>query len=136
MPRRKTTLQWTVAMLLLLLLIADVFGLDAVFGAFLAGVVLRRWAPVTSSHWRNSWTPSATAFFIPVFFVTSGMSLDLRSIVQEPADSFCSSQYYLSSAGCRRCWSIDLRSADRSGSNWCSSWRLRCPSSLCWRDWA
>ena len=32
-------------MLLLLLLIANTFGLDAVLGAFLAGLVLRRWAP-------------------------------------------------------------------------------------------
>lgn len=41
----QTTLRWTVVMLLLLLLIANTFGLDAVLGAFLAGVVLRRWAP-------------------------------------------------------------------------------------------
>jgi hypothetical protein len=41
----QTTLRWTVVMLLLLLLIANTFGVDAVLGAFLAGVVLRRLAP-------------------------------------------------------------------------------------------
>ena len=41
----QTTVRWTVVLLLLLLLIAEEFGLDVVLGAFLAGIVLRRWAP-------------------------------------------------------------------------------------------
>jgi Kef-type K+ transport system membrane component KefB len=35
----------TVVLPRLLLVVADEFGLDAVLGAFLAGIVLRRWAP-------------------------------------------------------------------------------------------
>jgi Kef-type K+ transport system membrane component KefB len=80
----QTTLRWTVAMLLLLLLIANAFGLDAVLGAFLAGVVLRRWAPGDVKSLDDKLDAVGYGFFIPVFFVASGMGLDLRSIVQSP----------------------------------------------------
>jgi Kef-type K+ transport system membrane component KefB len=78
----QTTLPWTVVMLLLLLLIANTFGLDAVLGAFLAGVVLRRWAPGDVHSLEEKLDAVGYGFFIPIFFVTSGMSLDLHSIVQ------------------------------------------------------
>jgi Kef-type K+ transport system membrane component KefB len=80
----QTTLRWTVAMLLLLLLIANAFGLDAVLGAFLAGVVLRRWAPGDVKSLDDKLDAVGYGFFIPVFFISSGMGLDLRSIVQSP----------------------------------------------------
>jgi Kef-type K+ transport system membrane component KefB len=80
----QTTLRWTVAMLLLLLLIANAFGLDVVLGAFLAGVVLRRWAPGDAKSLNDKLDAVGYGFFIPVFFVSSGMGLDLRSIVQSP----------------------------------------------------
>ena len=80
----QTTLRWTVAMLLLLLLIANAFGLDVVLGAFLAGVVLRRWAPGDVKSLEDKLDAVGYGFFIPVFFVASGMGLDLRSIVQSP----------------------------------------------------
>jgi Kef-type K+ transport system membrane component KefB len=80
----QTTLRWTVAMLLLLLLIANAFGLDAVLGAFLAGVVLRRWAPGDVKSLEDKLDAVGYGFFIPVFFVASGMGLDLRSIVHSP----------------------------------------------------
>ena len=81
----QTTLRWTVAMLLLLLLIAAAFGLDVVLGAFLAGVVLRRWAPGDVKSLEEKLDAVAYGLFIPVFFVTSGMNLDLQSIVHAPA---------------------------------------------------
>jgi Kef-type K+ transport system membrane component KefB len=80
----QTTLRWTVAMLLLLLLIANAFGLDVVLGAFLAGIVLRRWAPGDVKSLDDKLDAVGYGFFIPVFFVASGMGLDLRSIVQSP----------------------------------------------------
>jgi Kef-type K+ transport system membrane component KefB len=80
----QTTLRWTVVMLLLLLLIANTFGLDAVLGAFLAGVVLRRWAPGDIHSLEEKLDAVGYGFFIPIFFVASGMSLDLRSIVHSP----------------------------------------------------
>jgi Kef-type K+ transport system membrane component KefB len=81
----QTTLRWTVAMLLLLLLIANAFGLDVVLGAFLAGVVLHRWAPGDVKSLEEKLDAVGYGFFIPVFFVTSGMNLDLQSIVHTPA---------------------------------------------------
>jgi Kef-type K+ transport system membrane component KefB len=86
----QTTLPWTVVMLLLLLLllIANTFGLDAVLGAFLAGVVLRRWAPGDVHSLEEKLDAVGYGFFIPIFFVTSGMSLDLH-FVWEQADSNC-----------------------------------------------
>lgn len=80
----QTTLRWTVAMLLLLLLIAGKFGLDVVLGAFLAGVVLRRWAPGDVQSLEQKLDAVGYGFFIPIFFVTSGMGLDLRSIIHSP----------------------------------------------------
>jgi Kef-type K+ transport system membrane component KefB len=84
----QTTLRWTVAMLLLLLLIAGKFGLDVVLGAFLAGVVLRRWAPGDVHSLELKLDAVGYGFFIPIFFVTSGMGLDLRSILHAPGRLF------------------------------------------------
>ena len=80
----QTTLRWTVALLLLLLVVANDFGLDVVLGAFLAGVVLRRWAPGDVHALEEKLDAVGYGFFIPVFFVASGMGLDLRSIVEAP----------------------------------------------------
>jgi Kef-type K+ transport system membrane component KefB len=84
----QTTLRWTVAMLLLLLLIAGKFGLDVVLGAFLAGVVLRRWAPGDVHSLELKLDAVGYGFFIPIFFVSSGMGLDLRSILHAPGRLF------------------------------------------------
>jgi Kef-type K+ transport system membrane component KefB len=80
----QTTLRWTLALLLLLLVVANDFGLDVVLGAFLAGVVLRRWAPGDVHALEQKLDAVGYGFFIPVFFVASGMGLDLRSIVEAP----------------------------------------------------
>ena len=80
----QTTLRWTVALLLLLLVVANDFGLDVVLGAFLAGVVLRRWAPGDVHALEQKLDAVGYGFFIPVFFVASGMGLDMRSIVEAP----------------------------------------------------
>ena len=66
-------------------MIASYFGLDVVLGAFLAGVVLRRWAPGDVHTLEAKLDAVGYGFFIPVFFVTSGMSLDLHSIAESPA---------------------------------------------------
>src|SRR5918993_1827058 len=80
----QTTLRWTLALLLLLLVVANDFGLDVVLGAFLAGVVLRRWAPADVHVLEGKLDAVGYGFFIPVFFVASGMGLDLRSIAEAP----------------------------------------------------
>ena len=82
----QTSVRWTMVLLFALLVIAAEFGLDVVLGAFLAGVVLRRWAPARrASRWSAKLDAVGYGFFIPVFFVTSGMSLDLKSIIESPA---------------------------------------------------
>ena len=81
----QTTLRWTMFLLFALLVIAADFGLDVVLGAFLAGVVLRRWAPGDVHALEAKLDAVGYGFFIPVFFVTSGMSLDLQSIIESPA---------------------------------------------------
>ena len=68
-----------------LLVFASDFGLDVVLGAFLAGVVLRRWAPGDVDALENKLDAVGYGFFIPVFFVSSGMGLDLGSIADAPA---------------------------------------------------
>ncbi|HKX13988.1 MAG TPA: cation:proton antiporter [Propionibacteriaceae bacterium] len=81
----QTTLRWTMVLLFALLVIAADFGLDVVLGAFLAGVVLRRWAPGDVHSLEGKLDAVGYGFFIPVFFVASGMSLDLQSIIESPA---------------------------------------------------
>jgi Kef-type K+ transport system membrane component KefB len=81
----QTILRWTMVLLFALLVVAADFGLDVVLGAFLAGVVLRRWAPGDVHSLEAKLDAVGYGFFIPVFFVTSGMSLDLRSIIEAPA---------------------------------------------------
>jgi Kef-type K+ transport system membrane component KefB len=80
----QTTLRMTVALLFALLVVASNFGLDVVLGAFLAGVVLRRWAPGDVHSLEHKLDAIGYGFFIPVFFVTSGMGLDLPSIAENP----------------------------------------------------
>jgi Kef-type K+ transport system membrane component KefB len=81
----QTTVRLTVVLLLLLLVIAAEFGLDVVLGAFLAGIVLRRWTPVEAHALEGKLDAIGYGFFIPLFFVASGMTLDIRSIAQAPA---------------------------------------------------
>jgi Kef-type K+ transport system membrane component KefB len=80
----QTTVRLTVLLLLLLLVIAQEFGLDVVLGAFLAGMVLRRWAPGDVHALEGKLDAIGYGFFIPLFFVASGMSLDVRSIAKAP----------------------------------------------------
>ena len=81
----QTAVRWTVVLLLGLLTLASYFGLDAVLGAFIAGVILRQYAPPSSY---NRLMPKVEAlgfgFFIPLFFIMSGANLDIDSIVANP----------------------------------------------------
>jgi Kef-type K+ transport system membrane component KefB len=80
----QTTLRWTLVLLSGLVLVANDFGLDVVLGAFLAGVVLRRWAPGDTKALERKLEAVGYGVFIPIFFVSSGMKLDIDSIVQNP----------------------------------------------------
>jgi Kef-type K+ transport system membrane component KefB len=80
----QTTLRLTILLLLGLLVLAGEFGLDVVLGAFLAGAVLRRWAPGDVHALEAKLDAIGYGFFIPVFFVTAGMGIDLQSIRESP----------------------------------------------------
>jgi Kef-type K+ transport system membrane component KefB len=78
------TLRGTLLLLIALIAVTDEFHLDAVLGAFLAGVVLRHWAGGASPVLESKLDAVGYGFFVPVFFVYSGMGLDLASIAGAP----------------------------------------------------
>ena len=82
----QTALRFTILLMVLLLTVASVFELDAVLGAFIAGIVARRFAP-PSDESRLQAKVEAIGFglFIPLFFVISGARLDIRAIIENPA---------------------------------------------------
>ena len=81
----QTTLRFTVLLLVALLFLSAEFGLDIVLGAFFAGMVLRRWHPGDVESLERKLDAVGYGFFIPVFFVASGLALDVDSIVEGPA---------------------------------------------------
>jgi Kef-type K+ transport system membrane component KefB len=83
----QATLRWSIVLLIVLLTLAAHFGLDVVLGAVLAGLVLRRWTNrmgVDVEPLETKLEAVGYGVFIPLFFVSSGMSLDVRSIVHNP----------------------------------------------------
>ena len=74
----QVTVRGTVLLLTLLLAVTEQFHLDAVLGAFLAGMVLRRWAGRGLPALEGKLDALGYGFFIPIFFVYSGMTMDLR----------------------------------------------------------
>ncbi len=85
----QTALRFTMLLLILLLAMADVFGLDVVLGAFVAGVIVRQLAPpTTESTLQVRIEAIGFGFLIPLFFVVSGANLDVRSIVENPLPMF------------------------------------------------
>jgi Kef-type K+ transport system membrane component KefB len=83
----QSVLRWTITLLLGALLLTADFGLDIVLGAFLAGMVLRqssRKTPEAQSGLLGKLDSIAYGFFIPIFFISSGMGLDLTSIIENP----------------------------------------------------
>ena len=87
----QTTLRWAVVLLFVLLAIAARFGLDVVLGAVLAGIVLRAWTrrfKMDTDSLERKFDAVGYGIFIPIFFITSGMTLDLKAISQDPLRLF------------------------------------------------
>jgi len=85
------TLRWAVVLLLLLLAVASKFGLDVVLGAVLAGMVLRIWTSrlnMDTASLEHKFDTVGYGVFIPIFFVSSGMTIDLKAIARDPARLF------------------------------------------------
>ncbi|HEY3880004.1 MAG TPA: cation:proton antiporter [Trebonia sp.] len=80
-------LRWSVVLLFLLLVIAAKFGQDVVLGAMLAGIVLRGWTRrmgIDVAGLEEKFDAVGYGIFIPVFFVASGMTLDIAGIAANP----------------------------------------------------
>ena len=66
-----------------LVVIAQLFGLEIILGAFFAGAVLKlldRDEMMTHTHFHTKLQAVGFGIFIPFFFVTSGMQLDVRAL--------------------------------------------------------
>ena len=69
--------------------LAEGLGFEAVLGAFLAGLVLRRVDPdgvMSHPHFREKLDGIGFGFVVPVFFVTSGLVFDVDALRASPAD--------------------------------------------------
>ncbi|MFZ0754789.1 MAG: cation:proton antiporter [Trebonia sp.] len=83
----QVTLRWSMVLLFALLAVASRFGLDVVLGAVLAGMVLRGWTRhlnMDTESLEHKFDAVGYGLFIPIFFIYSGMSFDLKSISEDP----------------------------------------------------
>ena len=81
------TLRWAVVLLFALLAFASRFGLDVVLGAMLAGIVLRIWTRrlnLNTEHLERKFDTVGYGIFIPIFFISSGMTIDVTAIIHSP----------------------------------------------------
>ena len=81
----QTPVRITMLLLVSLLVLAGELGLDVVLGAFAAGFVLRVTLPRGDERLERKLDGLAFGFFIPAFFVVSGMQVDIDSILHSPA---------------------------------------------------
>ena len=85
----QTPVRITILVLVGLLAIAASLGLDVVLGAFLAGVIFRMNMPPDSGNGIHVKVEGiGFGFLIPVFFVVSGVNIDILSIIEDPAPMF------------------------------------------------
>jgi Kef-type K+ transport system membrane component KefB len=82
------TLRATILLLIVLIAVTNEFHLDAVLGAFLAGVVLRHWVGGQAPVLEGKLDAVGYGFFVPIFF-----------------GCCCSSRCCWPSGVCPRCWS-------------------------------
>lgn len=81
----QTALRFTMLLLIALLALASDFGLDVVLGAFVAGIIVRRFSPPSEeSSLQTKMEAIGFGFLIPLFFVVSGANLDIDSIIENP----------------------------------------------------
>lgn len=80
----QTTVRLTVLLLVALCVLAEVFDLDVVLGAFAAGFILRRALPSGDEQLEHKLNGLAFGLLIPVFFVTSGMAINPAAVAAQP----------------------------------------------------
>lgn len=80
----QTTVRITVVLLVALSTLAVGFNLDLVLGAFSAGLIVRQLLPQGRAELDQKLDGLAYGFFIPLFFVVSGMSIDIGAVAAAP----------------------------------------------------
>src|SRR5690242_6531027 len=79
--------RWTVLLVAGLALAAQALGFEAILGAFLAGMLVRACDPDperTHPLYPVKLDAVGYGLLVPVFFVTSGLTLDLRGLMEHP----------------------------------------------------
>ncbi|MFC4123450.1 cation:proton antiporter [Nocardia rhizosphaerae] len=74
----------SILLLLVLMVVAEQFDLDVVLGAFAAGMVLRRLIAVGHPRVDEQLETIGFGLLIPVFFVVSGMGIDMAAVAGQP----------------------------------------------------
>ena len=80
----QTTVRLTMLLLVGLIALAAAFDLDIILGAFAAGFILRRLIPEGDERLEAKLGGLAFGLLVPVFFVTSGMNIDVEAVVSRP----------------------------------------------------
>lgn len=81
----QTILRLAMFLLATLIMFTALFGLDAVLGAFAAGIILRSLTPAGALHLITHRLETAGfSFLIPLFFVVSGMRIDPSVVAAAP----------------------------------------------------
>lgn len=77
-----------VALMVAFVVLAEHVGLESILGAFLAGAAVAALDRDSASHphFRIKLESLGYGFLVPVFFVTSGMRLDVTALFDSPAD--------------------------------------------------
>jgi len=74
-----------VALLIGFVVLAQRVGLETIFGAFMAGVIVAALDPDTTTHrFRAKLEGIGYGFVVPVFFITSGLQLELHQLFASP----------------------------------------------------
>jgi Kef-type K+ transport system membrane component KefB len=81
-------------------LLAELAGLDAIIGAFLAGLAMNRLVPHTSPL-MNRIEFVGNALFIPFFLISVGMLVDVRLLFQGPEALFVAAVMIVVASGCK-----------------------------------
>jgi Kef-type K+ transport system membrane component KefB len=104
--------RWIVVLVFALALLAYELGLDLLLGGFAAGLITRQMLRAREIPGFDArLTAVAFGFFIPFFFVVSGMQLDVDACSRASrgwSSCSCSSGCFSSCAGRRRCCSIAM----------------------------
>ena len=79
--------RFAVVLLVAFTALAERFGLESILGAFLAGVVVSIVDRDSASHpnFRTKLEAIGFGFLIPVFFISSGIRLDLKGLLDNPS---------------------------------------------------